>query len=744
MSSDTKINASVVGYCDRLDYRPGDTVNVHVHGDGPVAIDLVRLNTADDRVEVCMPLETAVEVVARQQVIVQPQVTRPGSFALVEGMAGLSDASTIEIELWLYPTLLGHGTVQGILSTQGTGNDGFALVLNAEDRLELRVAAGGRVVKGNSDKPLLPRTWTRVKVRLSFVDITFVLKHETKPALPRGLGACETREKLSLDTANWKPGSFVLIGGGLLHGDAGSHPFAEQCFNGKIEAVRVSAAGRSDAAPTLLAAWDFAQGIESDRIIDVSGNERHGRLYNAPARAVTGHDWTGDEVDFRHVPEQYAAIHFHDDDLEDARWQRTASITLPQDLESGIYAVRVVGEGGADRVPVFVLPGKQARKRDIAFLVPTFTYQAYANAALGERIDYRGSGISGRNLTPGARDRQLAEFPELRGSLYDIHSDGSGRFYSSFRRPILNLRPDYLSAVQQAPRHLGGDLYLTGWLTHRGYGFDTLTDHALDLEPDVLSGYRVLITGSHPEYWSGRMLSRLEAFIAAGGRVMYLGGNGFYWVTSQDPTRPQMVECRRGYAGIRTWTSEPGELHFSTTGEPGGLWRHRGRAPNRLVGIGMASQGWDERAPGFRKTDAGRASEHAWVFEGVEGDVFGDAGLVMDGASGDELDRYDVTLGSPRHAHVLATSLPHSRYYKLAVEDVSMMVEGLGGDTDERVRSDMVLFDWPSGGAVFSVGSIAWAGALAWNNFDNSVERVTRNVLDRFLKPEFLSESPRV
>jgi N,N-dimethylformamidase len=45
----------------------------------------------------------------------------------------------------------------------------------------------------------------------------------------------------------------------------------------------------------------------------------------------------------------------------------------------------------------------------------------------------------------------------------------------------------------------------------------------------------------------------------------------------------------------------------------------------------------------------------------------------------------------------------------------------------------MVFFETPAGGAVFSVGSIAYAGALAWNRFDNDVARISRNVLTRFL-----------
>ena len=65
-----------------------------------------------------------------------------------------------------------------------------------------------------------------------------------------------------------------------------------------------------------------------------------------------------------------------------------------------------------------------------------------------------------------------------------------------------------------------------------------ITDEDLHVQGlDRLAGYRVVITGSHPEYWSAAMLDALEAYLADGGRLMYLGGNGFYWVTAWDPQR---------------------------------------------------------------------------------------------------------------------------------------------------------------------------------------------------------------
>jgi N,N-dimethylformamidase len=47
----------------------------------------------------------------------------------------------------------------------------------------------------------------------------------------------------------------------------------------------------------------------------------------------------------------------------------------------------------------------------------------------------------------------------------------------------------------------------------------------------------------------------------------------------------------------------------------------------------------------------------------------------------------------------------------------------------------MTFFETPQGGAVFSVGSISWSASLSHNGFDNNVARVTKNVLQRFIKP---------
>ena len=60
----------------------------------------------------------------------------------------------------------------------------------------------------------------------------------------------------------------------------------------------------------------------------------------------------------------------------------------------------------------------------------------------------------------------------------------------------------------------------------------------------------------------------------------------------------------------------PAECHHSTTGEPGGIWRNRGRPPNLLLGVGTAGAEFGPGVP-FQRQPGSRAPRVAFIFEGV-------------------------------------------------------------------------------------------------------------------------------
>ncbi len=477
-------------------------------------------------------------------------------------------------------------------------------------------------------------------------------------------------------------------------------------------------------------AWRLG-GAGGGEIPGTSGEAVPLQLVNAPTAAVTGHNWDGTVVDFSKAPEQYDALAFHADDLEDAGWVPTSDVVLPPSLPSGVYALVVENAAGARQVPFFVVPGPGQPRAKVAVLFPTFTYLAYANEHVREEVQE----FAHVRTSPSPQDLEMADHREFGLSLYDHHGDGTGVCYSSMRRPVVNFDPTYRFWLFDGPVHLGEDIYLLDWLERLGYEYDVLTDHHLhDEGAAALAGYRVVITGSHPEYVSLQVIDALEDHVNRGGRLMYLGGNGHYWVTAVVPGRPHMIEIRRGHAGGRTWESEPGECYLSSTGEPGGLWRHRGRPPNRLLGVGFSAQGADEHAPGYRKVlPEAQESQWGFVFAGVgDPSAIGEFGLLLGGAAGNEVDRADEALGTPAETVVLATSKGHSDEYQLAVEDIPLGAPGQGGTQQPKVRADMVVVPYASGGCVFSVGAITWLGSLAYNGYDNDIAVLTGNVLARF------------
>jgi N,N-dimethylformamidase len=230
------------------------------------------------------------------------------------------------------------------------------------------------------------------------------------------------------------------------------------------------------------------------------------------------------------------------------------------------------------------------------------------------------------------------------------------------------------------------------------------------------------------------MLQAMSDYTARGGRLIYMGGNGFYWRIAYHPTLPGVIEVRRAEDGTRAWIARPGEFYHSFTGEYGGLWRRQNRAPQQLVGTGFIAQGFD-LSSGYRRTEQSHDPRIAWAFEGIGRDEeIGGFGLMGGGAAGMEVDIADAALGTPPHALVVATSDELTDTYLLVNEDQAVATPDTIGTANPRIRADIVFFETPNGGAVFSTSSIAWAGSLSHNGYDNNVSRLTGNVLRRFAK----------
>ena len=742
----------VMGYCDRWSVAPGETVRFMVSCLGGDRYDaaIVRLRQPD-----AGPLATpfAPEPVAAPcngSHGGRMQSLPAGSLAVVPAHPVFAAAS-FSLVAYLWPTTPTKGR-QAIMGTWNeSAQTGYGIEIGDDGALALRVGAGpGRVATVSTEIPLSTRRWYLVAAAFDAAsgDVTLwqepVNAHDFHPELPVSRHATLVLRPTPSDG----PLTFAAWNNGPAHGPSawGGLAFTKH-FNGRIDRPRLAAAALDRAGVLQLVAatenfpeatvgaWDFSRDIAGEKISDAGPFRRDGVIVNLPTRAMRGHNWTGAITDWTRAPEQYGAIHFHDDDLVDACWEPDFSFTVPDDLRSGIYAAKLTTDGFDFWIPFFVVPPRGQARSTVAFLASTATYTVYLNnrARFLSKVTER---YHGRMMAMDAIDSLLIEFPEMGLSTYDRHSDGSGVAYSSRHRPVQNFRP--------TGRHwnFNLDLFIIDWLEHLGGDYDVITEEDLHREGlDLLSRYRVVLTGSHPEYDSADMLDSFENYLRQGGRLMYMGGNGFYWRIAHHPTREGVIEVRRAEGGVRAWDAEPGEYFHSFTGEYGGLWRRNFRAPQVLAGVGFISQGFDACSY-YRRTDAAADPRIAWAFADIDDTLLGDFGILQGGAAGLEIDAVDARLGTPPHALVIGRSENHSNTYELVAEEVLVPHGATDAIINTDIHADLVFFETGNGGAVFSTGSIAWSGSLAWNNFENNIFRLTTNVLNRF-KDEKPFEMPR-
>ena len=742
----------VVGYTDPLSVRAGESIAFKVSSKAPqYSVQIRRLIHGDENPAGPGFKAVGVDALVNQRYEGKDRPLHRGSYIGVANDGPLRELRSFTISAWIFPTAMGQ-TPQAILGAWAPGQAGYGLMIDESSTLQLQLAhRDGRRCAVRAREPLHRAQWHFVAAALDVrtgVATLFVKRHADWSV------ADDAVQQRLESWADWGPAAapFLIAAGAKSHDGTGLITTAH--FNGKIERPIVQAlaldrsglrhlavTGEDEVPASSVACWDFGANLHSRAIQDRSTNRLHGATVNFPTRSVSGRGWTGATIDPARAPDQFAAIHFHNDDLDDAGWPTDFAWNIPSDVRSGVYAAELTThDGGRDLVPFFVRPARGRQPEPVLVLIPTFSYLAYANdhnaadKALQESLE-----IGPDFVYPSQPEDHYIVEHGLTG-LYDRHTDGTPVVYSSRLRPNLTMRPTYrqplLNEGRGGPHQLPADLHLIDWLEHFQYGYDLVTDEDVHHEGVLaLAGHKVVITGTHPEYWSGAGLDALWGYLQGGGRMMYVGGNGFYWVTSLDPERQHTIEVRK-WGGTAAFEVPPGAVFHSTTGELGGLWRFRGRYPQRLAGVGMSAQGVSAGV-GYRRLPDSTTSRAAFIFAGVADDaLIGDHACLVNeyGAGGYEIDRADEELGTPRHALRLATTLQFSDKFQAVSEEITIADSKQGGTVNPRVRADMVYFEGPNNGAVWSTGSISWCGALSFNGYDNAVSRITRNVLNEFLR----------
>ena len=744
----------VVGYSDQISLQPGQPVNIMVScKQDNYQADFVRLMNGDNHPDGPGVKEEEIPSNITGKHPGRVQEFQHGSYIKIDNSPGLYIKSSFTIQAWIYPTE-SEKSIQGIVTKWAdTSKTGYGLFLNDKKQLELWISdSSQKIEKISTDKPISYNTWNFIYAIYNAEDNSVTVSHE-----PFNIW---TKQDFS-DTKNIKTQISDLSFNQeplLIASYTGAENKITGHFNGKIDhpvlfkealtkqqLIEIYNGEIPSSKNSLIGSWDFSKDFAYSKVTDTSKNQLHGIAINMPARAMTGYNWDGTETNFNHAPEQYGAIHFHDDDMDNANWDTDLVLEIPESIKSGVYAVRLrteKGEGSESYIPLFIKPKEGTSTADALFLAPTNTYMAYANAhqeahkATRER--YNRMGFETAKDYPFLPDDKYMVDNELL-SLYDRHTDNSGVAYSSRMRPMLNINPKYKNqqsadGKNKGVRWLTADLHLLDWMEVKGFDFDVATDEDLHLEgKNLLKKYKVILTGTHPEYWTQDMLNSLQEYLEDGGRLMYLGGNGFYWITGFNPEKPYVIEIRR-WGGTGPWKANPGEYYLSSTGELGGIWRNRGRAPQKLTGVGFTSQGVDDGVPYKLKPNI-KNSEISFLLDGVDqNETIGDFGLVYNAAGGHEIDRLDYELGTPTNTIPIATASDFSNEYQHVVEELYSTDPRQGGEDSEEVRSDIVYIPGPNDGGVFSVGSITWSSSLQFNNYENNISTITKNVLNFFLR----------
>lgn len=752
-SADSPCRKKILGYTDRLTVRPGEWIEFKVSVDGGRAYSaqLVRLINGDTCSEAANFKEIEIEATVNGEYQGRQQRITPGSCIVVEDFDRMCPLDELTAIVSLMPTMPRQGTQHVISYWDERARAGWSLHINGNGQLAFAAVDDRRVTSSVVlKKSLTAKIWYTAALRVSWKTKTVRLDCRSIEVARAYTNENDITNESSITN---ELGESLHISCPLMMAaafggrDEGGRVIPTGCFNGRLEApvlyrcllsddeLTQAALGRrpSSLSPHLIGDWDFGEITKGTQIRDRSTNCLGSYTHNLPLRAVKGSRWNGSTMEWRHATDQYAAIHFHSDDVHDSGWLTDFKYQVPADMRSGTYALRlrILGELNAvaseDYLPFFVAPKRGAPQAKIAFIAPTFTYMAYGNVR-GMEVSRKASGKSPREFYrswihgPGWAEYSMLieEHPELGLSLYNFHADGSPVHVSSWLRPLLNFRP------KTALWTFGADLLLMDWLETRGFEYDVITDDLLQEEGvDLLKGYRVVITGNHPEYATTEQLDAIESYLGQGGRLMYMGGNGYYWRIA---THKSVIEVRRGRTGTGPWQSEVGESCLSLSGEMGGIWRDLARPPQRLCGVGFIAEGSD--ASYYRVLPEARRGRAAFILDGVKDDVIGNFGI-FGGAAGQEIDRTNASYGTPDGVVVVARSENHGPRMLYVVEEMFSSYPVI--DTYRSLTcAEVVFFETRNGGAVFSVGSMAWCGSLSHNDYDNDISTMTANVLARF------------
>ncbi len=440
-------------------------------------------------------------------------------------------------------------------------------------------------------------------------------------------------------------------------------------------------------------------------------------------------------------------------------WPVALTLAVSPDWRSGGYILRISGIA-ADGKPlehhhVFIVRAAAGQEAPILHIVASGTWLAYND--WGGSNQYEGICGPQRNQ---CSPRVSLHRPLARG--FAVLPEGAPRIPlrtppvmgAALRHPHMEWA--YANGYSKKYASTGWASYdrpFARWAEAAGYQADIATLHDVHADPALLTRYKVAVFIGHDEYWSKQMRDAVDAFTEAGGRVARFAGNFLWQIRLEDDGATQV--CHK-YAAL---TDDPvmgtADEHLATTAWESVTVRRPGVSTFGVNALRGLYAGWGGAAPRHAGGFTVYRPKH-WAFAGTDlyyGDVFGGAsrifGYEVDGLTHEF--RYGLPYptgedGAPDSVEIIAmgvaTLAEENHGYRgvdafLGDDDLrfaALMVYGNDRpETCEKMRyGSGMMVTMPKGrGEVFTAGTCEWVAGLI--DRDAFVERITRNVLDRYL-----------
>lgn len=286
-----------------------------------------------------------------------------------------------------------------------------------------------------------------------------------------------------------------------------------------------------------------------------------------------------------------------------------------------------------------------------------------------------------------------------------------------------------------------------------GYAVDLASQHELHFSPEILDGYDCVVFVGHDEYWTWEMRDAVDAYIERGGHAARFAGN-FMWQTRlEDEGRRQVCYKYRARAedpayrggdvtrATNSWEApeigRPGATTFGLNATRGLYAGWGGCAPRGVRGFPVyRPEHWAFAGTGIYYGDLLGADSHVYGYEvdGLDHEIHG--GLPYPTPDSGAPDGLEIlAVGMAAQVEESADIAFEDQF--LGDEDGRFTAETLFGEASEAnldkvKRGNGMIVNFPRGkGEVFHAGSCEWVAGLLRQ--DAMVERVTRNVLDRYL-----------